>query len=308
MNDKDLTQAFGELRSLINQTYPALSEQVWSYSVNLPEGRPRLLQLMIDVQREAPAHYKAQWLPYLQGFELPQLFISAQKDLKSLSKVLPDRGQVSYTLLTNKFELSHKSATSFSRLKALRLVDSLEVLCRLEAGSVDILCASPHLVHLRHLLITSLHLSPPQIAPVLNALHTTSLQKLDLGNSEMGVEGARTIAAHQALKGLTSLRLTSNDLESASLAALATSPTMSNLHTLELSYNDIADEGIEALAHSPHLSKLERLTLNCNQVTDQGALAILNSATLPNLRILDLRNNNLSEEMTAALSKRFSTH
>ncbi|NOT02643.1 MAG: hypothetical protein HOP29_18715 [Phycisphaerales bacterium] len=129
-----------------------------------------------------------------------------------------------------------------------------------------------------------LHAVPPKL------LQLTGLTTLDLGNNNIGDEGAKALAT---LTGLTTLHLGDNNIGAEGAKALA---TLTGLTTLHLGDNNIGAEGAKALAT---LTGLTTLHLGGNNIGAEGAKAL---ATLTGLTTLHLWNNKIGAEGAKALA------
>jgi uncharacterized protein (TIGR02996 family) len=93
------------------------------------------------------------------------------------------------------------------------------------------------------------------------------LTMLDLSQNDMGAVGARAIAA-APWERLTLLRLSEAGIGAEGAAALASSPALASLRHLGLYENGLGDEGMRAIAASPHLGGLNSLYFGSNGEPD----------------------------------------
>ena len=111
------------------------------------------------------------------------------------------------------------------------------------------------------------------------AAHPSLLRVLRLGRNNIGVEGARALAAMLGVGSLRSLDLSSNhDIGDEGAAALAAALVANPTSLLELNLNCIrSGPAAAATALATALganSALEKLSLNCTEVRDEGAKAL----------------------------------
>ena len=110
------------------------------------------------------------------------------------------------------------------------------------------------------------------------AAHPSLLRVLRLGRNNIGVEGARALAAMLGVGSLRSLDLSSNhDIGDEGAAALAAALVANPTSLLELNLNYIRSGPAAATALATALgtnSALEKLSLNCTEVRDEGAKAL----------------------------------
>ena len=171
--------------------------------------------------------------------------------------------------------------THAARLAARRCLSRLRVLSvsgTWHDGALITLIASPHLTHLR---------------------------KLILGVRGISAGGARALADWPGLARLQHLDLTGNPIGDDGLAALAAGPGASGLRVLHLANVKTGPAGVRALAESPHLAGLRELDLGVNFLGDEAATHLAGSAHLGGLQRLLVRNTAMSEAGRQALRERF---
>ena len=76
---------------------------------------------------------------------------------------------------------------------------------------------------------------------------------LDLTGLNIGLKGAKQLAAMESLSSLTTLHLQGNRIRARGMKALAKSPHLANLKHLDLWGNMLGDIGLKAIAESPYL-------------------------------------------------------
>lgn len=101
------------------------------------------------------------------------------------------------------------------------------------------------------------------------------LKSLNLNGIEIGVEGARTLAASKSLVSLSLIGCGIGDRAAQALAASR------SIRSLDLSVNMIGRDGAQALADAPLVS----LNLYSNEIGDDGARALATSRTLTSLEV-----------------------
>jgi uncharacterized protein (TIGR02996 family) len=142
----------------------------------------------------------------------------------------------------------------------------------------ELVCASPHLRHLR---------------------------VLDLSGCALGASRIVVLALSRSLPALAELGLAGNELDDEAARALAGSPQRHGLEVLDLGNNVITNRGATLLASSPHLGRLRWLRLDGNPIGDAGILALLGSAALPRLTHLGCDQARLSAGVREHVRQRF---
>lgn len=122
---------------------------------------------------------------------------------------------------------------------------------------------------------------------------------LDMYNSDLGDEGAYTLAHSPHMANLTHLNLWNASIKVDGIRALIQSPQLAHLRVLNLGGNMFGDEGAAALAQSLRLPQLTSLGLAWNAIGPTGAAALAQSELLANLNSLDLETNQLGEGVHA---------
>ena len=112
------------------------------------------------------------------------------------------------------------------------------------------------------------------IAPLVEALALAQPAALDLRESQLGPDGARTLAASRPLVRLESLALSRNTFGDEGAMALAASSALPRLAQLDLRTNAIGPEGAHALAASTALAQRTSIDLGGNDIGDAGRAAI----------------------------------
>jgi Ran GTPase-activating protein (RanGAP) involved in mRNA processing and transport len=144
---------------------------------------------------------------------------------------------------------------------------------------------------LKILDLSSQKLNAQGIRQLVNALASnTTLTSLDVGNNQIGDEGAKALAANATL---TSLDVWSNQIGDEGAKALATNATLASL---KVRYNQIGDEGAKALAANATLTSLN---IGNNLIGAEGAKALAANATLTSL---DVGYNQIGAEGVKALA------
>jgi uncharacterized protein (TIGR02996 family) len=163
-------------------------------------------------------------------------------------------------------------------LGRLEWLDVGSVYGGIEEDGVAALAASPHLGHLRELVLSG--------------------QLPEFG-------GLRALLTSPRLRSLTRLHLTTCELEDDEVREMVRLPGAKRLTELHLWDNSLGDEGVKALASSPHLTKLEVLDLGNMDWGDEGALALAASPHLGHLRALCVAHTRVRARGRAALRERF---
>ena len=138
------------------------------------------------------------------------------------------------------------------------------------------------------------------LARGLRAIRQLSLNPVWYFANEIGVVGARALAAAEGLSQLETLHLAGTEIGDEGLAAIASAPWFANLRELDVSDNFITDRGLTALAASPCARRLERLRL-CSGThgggsgTDVSIEGVRSLAALPALREVALGREDENE-------------
>jgi uncharacterized protein (TIGR02996 family) len=112
------------------------------------------------------------------------------------------------------------------------------------------------------------------------------LRELNLERCAIPAEGARVLAAGNALRGVEDLNLGTNPIGDEGLIALLGSPHVAGLRGLGVNNCGIGPAGAEALAGCPALEGLESLAIYGNPLTAAGFRALAGSPHLNRLRRL----------------------
>jgi len=130
------------------------------------------------------------------------------------------------------------------------------------------------------------------------------LQSLDLSdNKRLRVEGAQSLAASGALRGLRVLRLNNTLPGVPGVRALTEAGGFSGVRFLDLSENDLGPVAVKTIAESGAARGLRVLNLANNHVGDAGASAIANSRVFSGLLELNLADAELSDAGAMALAE-----
>lgn len=130
------------------------------------------------------------------------------------------------------------------------------------AGDAQPLADCRQLEQLNGLILAGIE--PNGVRQIFGRRHFPCLEKLILGQNQMGDEAVRSIANSPGLENLKVLDLSRNGLRNASAVALAESPYITQLETLLLSHNEIRLTGARALAESPNFERLKHLDFSHN--------------------------------------------
>lgn len=186
-----------------------------------------------------------------------------------------------------------------SRLQELNLGNNPN----LDVQGVALLAASPHLKHLRSLLLHYCALGDEAIARLSHAAVMPQLRELYLSGNDLGNDSAFALAGTNSFPRLAELDLRDNQIGSAGARALAHQSCLEGLVALYLVNNRIGSEGAEALAFSACLPGLGQLFLNYNPIGNAGAAAFAASPSRSALRELDLRHCELRNEGARAMAE-----
>jgi len=121
---------------------------------------------------------------------------------------------------------------------------------------------------------------------------------LDLARQRRGDDFLRALGESREIAGVRVLRLASNGLHAAGLAAFLTSPYLGGLEELDLADNDLDDGAMKALAAAP-LRALRLLRVRGNPVSPAGIRALLGAEWIAKIASLDLSGVRLGPEAPA---------
>jgi uncharacterized protein (TIGR02996 family) len=198
-------------------------------------------------------------------------------DVRGLSRGIDPPGQVVALL-----RLPH-----LSRLASLELAFPN---AGIDVAAARALAATPALSGLGRLDLSSAHPNAEHVAILVGGRHFPALTSLSLAwsGSDIGPDGARSLAGCAALSRLRELDLTRGHIGLEGLRALAASPHLADLTTLVLRENGLPVQAVDVLANSPFLGRLTTLDLSSNDFGAEGVSALARSPLLRRLTSLDL--------------------
>ena len=174
-----------------------------------------------------------------------------------------------------------------------------------DLANVNALHLLPDNREVRSLSIQSSDVNDEAVQPLAACLQrnqATVLGLLELGDNDIGVVGAGTLArALETNTSLTALSLAYNRIENAGAIKLATSLAMNKkLRSLDLYSNSIGSQGVSALADtlaSAPRTAIAELNLGGNSIGEEG-LASLSEALAVNTSLaeLSLRSSGIDDE------------
>jgi hypothetical protein len=130
-----------------------------------------------------------------------------------------------------------------------------------------------------------------KLAPILDAFALPALRHLGLADSNLKVEGAKTLASTTALARLESLDLRGNTFKHEGAGLLAKAEGFPALVELELAGNTIDAVGLRALAEGPFMARVRALSLAQNKCGTEGGKALSRWPGLSALTSLSLSYN-----------------
>jgi hypothetical protein len=140
------------------------------------------------------------------------------------------------------------------------------------------------------------------VAALARAPAAAGLTRLDLGQNGLGPADAEALSAARRLAGLSTLRLSGNELRGGAVRLVA-SPRLAGLRALLLDYNGVDAPAAEGLAALPGLVRLRYLNLGGNPLLGaRGAAPLAASPHAANLRTLHLWGAKLGDAGAAALA------
>ncbi|MFO0547005.1 MAG: TIGR02996 domain-containing protein [Polyangiaceae bacterium] len=206
--------------------------------------------------------------------------------------------------------------------EAAPLLRSLEMLGTPEPGELDELFRVPGMARLERLLashtevaealvravdfknlkslvLQSANLGDARVAALVGAPQLAHLERLDLGDNELG--GAAASAIGRAGLRLRALLLYKNSILAEGAKALAASPHLSDLEELGLGGNKIGSDAVERMAGA--FRKLIWLDLRRSNLAPKGYSALAASRGFDSVRTLDLLGNKVGAPGAEALAK-----
>jgi uncharacterized protein (TIGR02996 family) len=141
----------------------------------------------------------------------------------------------------------------------------------------------------------------PFVAGLAAVSGPVQLTTLKFSSAEFDSRTVATLARSPVAAGLTHLELNNNAVRPEGCTALAASPLLSSLRVLHLSRIWPGVPGVRALAESAHLTSLRSLALSNNSLGPAAARVLAASPNVQHLTILELRDNPLGDKGVAAL-------
>ncbi len=293
--------------------------------------RARLWGLILKANSDYSQIYASRWRPYIEGFphhlEEPLATVGSVWKLEQVTGLVP--------LATFELEL-FQSSPGAELFASLMLKPSLERVSTLAVGFSEAsmscaraLTASPHLTHLRSLIlksdfdngvmevvvdapfmrnlnrleITWSCVEPRELQVLLSSLTNARLEHLDVTGNPLGAEGAELFSQAPGVRRLRTLGMSECGLFDDGVAELAQASTLSDLETLNIGYNEITAAGLKRLIDSPHMSSLRALDLGANPtLSDDGVEMLVTSSWSASLKRLDLGYTGLSDRGALAIA------
>ncbi len=168
------------------------------------------------------------------------------------------------------------------------------------APDMEQFAKSPHLGNMRRLsfAFTDAPSGPDGAKAIANAEALTRLEKLDLLNHHIRDEGAIALFQSPRLATLKTLNLGVNQLYLQSMQELTKAEHLC-LESLDVSSNQLQSDSIAALAQAENLRQLKVLDIGANLLERDGAIELANAEFLPSLRELGLSNCRFDDESLA---------
>jgi uncharacterized protein (TIGR02996 family) len=173
---------------------------------------------------------------------------------------------------------------------------------RPQAHGTRALLAGGRLTNLKHLGLASANISSA-MAELVEPGALPSLTSLDGSGHWIDHEAVALLGESELLDRLTSLRLSSANIDASKLRALVGPRRVTGLRHLDLAFNSLADPAaLEVLASAP-LGSLRSLHLSVADVTGVGLRALAGSPHLAGLRSLTLSDCPIGDEGARALAQ-----
>lgn len=297
------TTWFGQLRSMMQQPKPSAS---------------KLFDLMRQTHARFPDRYREEWLPYLQGFELPVFTIQEPSLMANLRALLPPNARCRLDLNVTGQNTDILQCIQRSDCAHQVVFLSLQH-CHISAMAEGYFSRWSQLKHLdlsNNPIDQNTWLGAIEDAPLLQTLET-----LHLDATNMSITGAAALA-HVHFERLRDLSLQANRFLSEEMHILSDTLWWTQLKALDLSHNRIGDHGVliledalpnmqvlrldacqlsnasaERIAHSPYITTLETLSLWGNAMTSSGLDALIDKANMPKLKHLSLGANQIDDAL-----------
>ena len=107
--------------------------------------------------------------------------------------------------------------------------------------------------------------------------------QLMLSGKGLSAEEARLLWSSPRMQEISWLDLGDNNLGDQGAQDMVESEYLENVQYLNLSQNSVSDEGLRFLASAKNFGKLKRLHLKNNPINGEGLILLFNSETLVNL-------------------------
>lgn len=194
---------------------------------------------------------------------------------------------------------AHLEQSSASRLRDM---ESLERVCLSHNALHD---ALPELLRLPRLRELTLHNASVFLEPPGSDRVVPTLTSLDLSYNHIEPASLRVLLRHYELSNLTRLNLRYNDLRTNGAEVLHEELCRARLRALDVGGNEIGDGGAKWISMTKPLDSLETLAIEGNVaeplLTNQGAGHLGDSKVLTKLRDLRLGGNQIGDEGLRAL-------
>jgi Ran GTPase-activating protein (RanGAP) involved in mRNA processing and transport len=178
----------------------------------------------------------------------------------------------------------------------------------LTAQLVRVFANNPCFAGLKTLCIGQSNFDDRMAEELAASPYLRNLRVIDLQNNILGAQGMSALARSPVLDTVTSLELhNSGDFSDAGAIALAGSEHAQNLRRLSVVSTGLGLEGLRAIANSPHLAQLRSLNVENTRFGDKGARALCDSPYFQKIRELRVNDCGISDQMKAALRKRFGS-
>ncbi len=133
------------------------------------------------------------------------------------------------------------------------------------------------------------------------------LDRLDLSDNPIGVDGARSLSMAPAVSRLLELAMDRCGLGARGLGALV--EALGGLRSLSVASNRLGDDGVGLLvANGARMPRLETLVLDDNDISSDGAASLATSALARHLVSLSLDHNPLGDRGAETLASGASWH
>lgn len=295
-----MNEWFGQLRSMLHR----LEHEVDVSYQNQRTFSEQILELLRRAHEGSPDIYKAQWVPYLDGFEIDGQFesslfrASSREELLELNTLLPPSTPRCYTLTLK----DNQDALTFASDDAVRDVTEISLIVEsVNADGQDAIVASPYLQKCKKLNVECLTTSPMGGLIVRWPLKRVFTIRVNFSVAELQQWRGSDVLDHLDLLMLHGTAWSSSHLEA--LFHETSFPNLTGLSIIKEAVwgDEVADTsqpGDELLSflNTCDFPALTSLNLGNMSITPDGLIQLLSFEQLPQIDHLRLEHNLFGED------------